>query len=157
MKWSVFILAAIASTALKANTNTAAAVKADAIIGEVMKVIEAEGWTAADVADAIKSVRGLYLRDNATKSGRERWNGRIVKTQIDTNALTRTTTHENGRVFVDAYQVKTAAARVKAANKRIIAATNNIPARLAAARLRRAAEINAGPTNITVTIKAGGN
>lgn len=157
MKKCVLALAVIAAASIMAETNVTAAVSPDAIIGEVLKVIEAEGWTAADVADAIKSVRGLYLRDNATKSGRERWNGRIVKTVVDTNALTKTTTHENGRVFVDAYKIKTAAARVKAANKRIIAATNGIPARLAAARQRRAQEINNGPTNVVITIKAGGN
>jgi hypothetical protein len=149
------VFLSLAALALPAAAATNTPVTAEAVIGEVLKVIADEGWTAADVADAIKSVRGLYLRDNATKQGRTRWNGKIIKTVVDTNALTRTTTHENGRVFVDAYKLQTAVSRVAAANKRVIAATNNIPARLAAARLRRAAEINAGPTNVIVTIKAG--
>ena len=59
-----------------ADTNETA--KVNAIIGETLKVIEAEGWTPADVADAVKSLRGLYLRDTSTASGRERWHGKVV-------------------------------------------------------------------------------
>ena len=56
-----------------AETNTTDIV--EEIITEAVKVIEEEGWTAQDVGDAIRSLRGLYLRDNATRDGRRRWHG----------------------------------------------------------------------------------
>lgn len=133
-------------------------VTADAIIAETLAVIQAEGWSASDVADAIRSLRGLYLRDNATEEGRQRWNGKIVSTSVDTNSLTRTTVYENGEVFVDPAAVKTPAMSVKASNSRLPTPviTNGIPAKLAEARARRQAEKDQGVTNVTVYVKAGG-
>lgn len=128
-------------------------VTAEAVIAEALSVIKSEGWSAADVADAIKSVRGLYVRDNATKEGRRRWNGNIVSTTVDTNAMTRTTVYENGRTFVDRAEIKTLTYRTNDLYKTVI--SNGIPARLAAARARRAAEVSQGVTNVTVTVTAG--
>ena len=100
-----------------AETN--ATVTAEAVITEVMKVIEDEGWSAEDVADAIKSLRGLYLRDNSTAEGRKRWNGAVVSTSVDTNAMTKTTVYENGESFTDPAKVITPLDSVKAANARL--------------------------------------
>jgi hypothetical protein len=133
-------------------------VDVDAIITETVKVIHEEGWTAADVADAIRSLRGLYLRDNATTAGRMRWHGKVVTTSVDTNTLMRTTIHEDGETFQDPAKVTTPLDAVRAANAKLPkpVMTNGIPARLAAARLRQ--RENATTTNeVTVTVKAGQN
>jgi len=151
---ALIICGTFAAPAEPAETN--ATVTTEAIIAEVMKVIEDEGWNAEDVADAIKSLRELYLRDNATAEGRRRWNGKVVSTSVDTDAMTKTTVYENGAVFVDPARVVTALDSVKAGNAKLPppVMTNGIPARLAAARLRQ--RENSTTTNeVTVTVKAG--
>ena len=138
--------------------TTKETVDVDAIITEAVKVIHEEGWTATDVADAIRSLRGLYLRDNSTKEGRVRWHGKVVTTSVDTNTLVRTTIHEDGETFQDPAKVTTPLDAVLAANAKLPqpVMTNGIPARLAAARLRQ--RENATTTNeVTVTVKAGQN
>ena len=136
-----------------ADTNTT--VDVDAIIGETVKVIQEEGWTAADVADAIRSLRGLYLRENATAEGRKRWHGKVVTTSVDTNTLIRTTVHEDGEVFVDGPKVTTPAQQAQAQlaqlPKRTLT-TNGVPTALAAAR-RRIGDTTV--SNVTVRIEAG--
>lgn len=129
----------------------------DEIISAAMTVIRQEGWTASDVADAIKSVRELYVRDNATADGRKRWNGPIVETRVDTNTMTRTTIHENGRVFVEQAKVTTPSQSVAASNARLktTISTKGVPKALADARLRRQAEKDMGVSNVTVTVTAG--
>ena len=137
-----------------ADTNET--VDVNAIISETVKVIQDEGWTAADVADAIRSLRGLYLRDNATKEGRTRWHGKVVATSVDTNTLVRTTVHEDGEVFEDAASLITPLDSVRAGNAKLPppVMTNGIPVRLANARLRQ--RTNATTTNVvSVTITAG--
>lgn len=144
--------------ATPAQEETNETISVDAIISEVVTVIEDEGWTAADVADAIRSLRGLYLRENATTEGRQRWHGKVISTSVDTNTLIRTTIHEDGEVFIDPAKVITPAQQVQAANKNLPkpVMTNGIPARLANARLRQ--RENSSTTNeVTVTIKAGGS
>jgi len=140
--------------AVETNATTEATVTE--VISEGMKFLEENGWNAADVADAIKSLRGLYVRDNATKEGRKRWNGKIVSTTIDTNTWTRTTVYENGRIFVDKAEGRNPAESVKSSNARLTTVVSNgVPAALARARARRAAEVNNGPTNVTVTVTTG--
>lgn len=141
-----------------AAADTNETVSVDAVINEVVAVIEEEGWTAADVADAIRSLRGLYLRDNATKEGRARWHGKVVTTSVDTNTLIRTTVHEDGEVFEDEAKITTPAQQAQAQLARLPkpVMTNGIPARLANARLRQ--RENSTLTNeVTVTLKAGGS
>ena len=130
-------------------------VDVDAIITETVKVIHEEGWTAADVADAIRSLRGLYLRDNATTAGRMRWHGKVVTTSVDTNTLMRTTIHEDGEAFVDGPIVITPQDSVNAYNARLpkrTMTTNGVPAALAAARKRIG---DAAVSNGTIRISAG--
>lgn len=135
-----------------ADTN--ATVDVDAIIGETVKVIQEEGWTAADVADAIRSLRGLYVRDNATADGRRRWHGKVVTTSVDTNTLMRTTIHEDGEAFVDGPIVITPAASAAAYQAKLPrrAMTNGVPVALAAARQRIG---DTTVSNVTVRIEAG--
>ena len=129
-----------------AETNTADIV--EEIITEAVKVIEEEGWTAQDVGDAIRSLRGLYLRDNATREGRRRWHGNTVGMPVtDAARGVVITTYEDGEVFEDATPAKSTTPPKPVT-------TNGVPVKLAAARLRRQSEQSA-VSNVTVTVTAG--
>lgn len=129
-----------------ADTNETA--KVNAIISETMKVIEAEGWTAADVADAVKSLRCLYLRDTSTKAGRERWHGKVVGMPVtDAARGVVITRYEDGTVFEDPTNPPK--------KPSVTVTTSGIPAKLAQARERRASEITNAPVEVTTRITAG--
>ena len=154
------LLCASAVMPIFADTSTNATLNVEDVISETVKVIEAEGWTARDVADAIRSLRGLYLRDNATKEGRVRWHGKIVGPAVVTTngtTLVKVTTHEDGETFTDEAQITPTAQSVQAANAKLAkpVTTNGVPVKLAAARLRRQAEAQS-VSNVTVTVTAGG-
>jgi len=151
------IVCAVAAFAVAAFAETNETLKVEDVISESLKVIEAEGWTAQDVADAIRSLRGLYVRENATADGRRRWHGKIVETRVDTNALIRTTIYEDGETFEDAAKIVTPADSVAASNAKLAkpVTTNGVPVKLAAARLRRQGEVAQGVSNVTVTVTAG--
>ena len=154
----VLVCCAVATFAVAASAETNEAVTAEAIIGESLKVFQDEGWTAQDVADAIRSLRGLYVRENATAEGRRRWHGKVERTVVTTNETTviKMTTHEDGETFTDTGTVTPTAQSVQAANARLPRVMiNGFPAALAAARLRRRAEILQGVSNVTVTVTAG--
>ena len=46
----------------------------------------------------------FYVREMQTSAGRERWNGKVVSTSFDTNALTKTTVYTNGYVHVEKFK-----------------------------------------------------
>lgn len=118
------------------------------IITEAVKVIEEEGWTAQDVGDAIRSLRGLYLRDNATRDGRRRWHGNTVGMPVtDAARGVIITTYEDGEVFEDATERPPK-------KPPVTVRTKGVPAALAAARLKRQKEAGA-VSNVTVTVTAG--
>lgn len=118
------------------------------IITEAVKVIEEEGWTAQDVGDAIRSLRGLYLRDNATRDGRRRWHGNTVGMPVtDAARGVVITTYEDGEVFEDATEPPPK-------KPPVTVRTKGVPAALAAARLRRKAESGV-VSNVTTTVTAG--
>lgn len=152
------LMVIIATVCLVAIADDNQPVSADEIIAETLKVIASEGWTAKDVAGAVKSLRGLYVRENATAEGRKRWHGKIVSTSVDTNRFIRVTVHEDGETFEDAAKISPSAESVAESNARLErpVITNGIPAKLAAARLRRRAEIKQGVSNVTMTVTAGG-
>ena len=157
----ILIGCAVAGFAVAAFAETAdETLSAEAIIGESIKVFQDEGWTAQDVADAIRSLRGLYVRENATAEGRKRWHGKIVGPPVVTTnetTIVKVTTHEDGEVFVDEAQITPTAQSVAASNARLPkpVTTNGVPVKLAAARLRRQAEVAQGVSNVTVTVTAG--
>ena len=156
----VLFCCAVAAFAVAASAETNETVTAEAIIGESLKVFQDERWTARDVADAIRSLRGLYVRENATAEGRRRWHGKVERTVVTTNetTLVKVTTHEDGKTFIDAATIKPTAESVAAANAKLArpVMTNGVPAKLAAARLRRQVEVAQGVSNVTVTVTAGG-
>lgn len=128
------------------------------IITEAVRVFEEEGWTAQDVGDAIRSLRGLYIRDNSSAEGRRRWHGRVVETAF-TN-MVRTTTYEDGEVFEDEARVVTPKNAAERQLARLASTTNSGPARLNAARKRllknKSDEAAGAVSNVTVSIIAGG-
>ncbi len=153
------IMSAALSAALLAHADepqSNAVVNVDEIITETMKVINEQGWTAQDVADAIRSVRQLYVRENNTKEGRARWHGKVVSSITDASNLVERVTYEDGEVFENR-NVTTPQDRVNKANAKLKVTVNKngVPAILAEARQRRADAINNGPTNVTVRITAG--
>lgn len=157
---TLIAVAALCAALCAAKADTNETVTAEAVIDECMAIIEAEGWTAQDVADAIRSLRGLYLRDNSSTDGRRRWHGKIVETAVDTNTLVRTTVYEDGEVFEDEARVVTPKNAAERQLARLASTTNSGPARLNAARKRllksKSDEAAGVVSNVTVSVIAGG-
>lgn len=107
-------------------------------------------WTQADLVEALGLLNRKYHRDCETASGRKAWHGRLKKEIVNINDLTRTEVYEDGKTFTAKWKLVTPAVAVSNANKRVMLSTNNIPAKLAAARLRRAQE--KATTNIVTTV-----
>jgi hypothetical protein len=107
-------------------------------------------WTQADLVEALGLLNRKYHRDCETPSGRKAWHGRLKKEIINTNDLTRTEVYEDGKTFTAKWKLVTPAVAVSNANKRVMLSTNGIPAKLAAARLRRQQE--KATTNIVTTV-----
>ena len=108
--------------------------------------------------DVVKLLEAKYQRDTKTSEGRKFWHGKLVSNIADPSNVVVITTHEDGKVFKDAAKVVRPIDSVNAANKRLKRTVNKkgVPKKLADARQRRADEVNMGPTNVTVTITAGG-
>lgn len=109
-------------------------------------------WTQADLIAALQLMNRKYHRDCETPSGRRAWHGAVVGQTVDTNALVKTETYADGTVFSFPF----ASRSVQASNAKLAmpVTTNGVPAKLAAARLRRQAE-SQGVSNVTVTVTAG--
>ena len=110
-------------------------------------------WTQADLVAALQLMNRKYHRDVETDAGRKAWHGKLVTTVVDTNALVKVTTYEDGTEFRDPFKVITPVASAQARAAQISVSTNGLPARLAAARLRRATE-KAAVSNVTVIVNA---
>lgn len=134
MNYTIFITAALIATIAIAETNT------------------------TENVDVVKLLEAKYQRDTKTSEGRKFWHGKLVSNIADPSNVVVITTHEDGKVFKDAAKVVRPIDSVNAANKRLKRTVNKkgVPKKLADARQRRADEVNMGPTNVTVTITAGG-
>lgn len=134
MNYTIFITAALIATIAIAETNT------------------------TENVDVVKLLEAKYQRDMKTSEGRKFWHGKLVSNIADPSNVVVITTHEDGKVFKDAAKVVRPIDSVNAANKRLKRTVNKkgVPKKLADARQRRADEVNMGPTNVTVTITAGG-
>lgn len=108
--------------------------------------------------DVVKLLEAKYQRDMKTSEGRKFWHGKLVSHIADPSNVVVITTHEDGKVFKDTAKVVRPIDSVNAANKRLKRTVNKkgVPKKLADARQRRADEVNMDPTNVTVTITAGG-
>lgn len=98
-----------------------------------------------------------YDADMRSQSGRRAWHGKLIREEIHTNQLVKVEVYSNE---VDGttwrYRLPFKPVQVKPTNRKVSFSTNGIPARLAAARARRAAQLNGGivTTNI-VTVGNG--
>ena len=110
-------------------------------------------WTMADLVTALQLMNRKYHRDVATESGRKAWHGRLVSQEVDTNELVKVSTYADGTEFRDPWTTITASSAAAAKAAALSVTTNGIPARLAAARLRRATE-KAAQSNVTVIVQA---
>lgn len=134
MNYTIFITAALMATIAIAETNT------------------------TENIDVVKLLEAKYQRDMKTSEGRKFWHGKLVNHVADPSNVVVITTHEDGKVFKDPAKTVRPIDSVNAANKRLKRTVNRkgVPKKLADARQRRADEVNMGPTNVTVTITAGG-
>ena len=110
-------------------------------------------WTMADLVTALQLMNRKYHRDVATEQGRVSWHGRLVSQEVDTNALVKVSTYADGTEFREPWTTITASSAAAAKAAALSVTTNGIPARLAAARLRRATE-KAAQSNVTVIVQA---
>lgn len=97
-------------------------------------------WTQADLVAALGLLNRKYHRDCESPSGRKAWHGRLAKEIIDEDAETKTEVHDDGTTFVYHYRKVTPSQAVKDYNSKLSVTTNGIPASLARARLKYAAD-----------------
>ena len=142
MKTLLILFVAFTCAAAAADTNV------------VFTTLYADGktntWTQADLVQALGLLNRKYHRDCESPFGRKAWHGKLKKEIINTNDLTRTEVYEDGKTFTAKWRIVTPAVAVSNANKRVMISTNGIPAKLAAARLRRQQE--KATTNIVTTV-----
>ena len=98
-----------------------------------------------------------YDMDMQSQSGRRNWHGRLVSEEIHTNELVKVEVYSNevsGAVW--RYRLPFKPKPIVAGVRKTAFTTNGIPARLAAARAMRAAQIDAGTvvTNVETTANA---
>lgn len=99
-------------------------------------------------ADAILHAAALtmakYDSDMKSQSGRRAWHGKMIREEIFTNALCKIETYSN-EVTGAIWRYRQPFAPVpmyKQISRKVVYTTNGIPARLAAARVARAAQLN---------------
>lgn len=116
-----------------------------------------------DMADkllhAVRLQMVKYDRDMQSQSGRSAWHGKLVRSEIYTNELFKVEVYSNevdGTVW--RYRTPFRPLSVKSVNAKLPqpVMTNGIPARLAAARLRRQAEKQT-VSNVVENVTAGGS
>ena len=98
-----------------------------------------------------------YDMDMRSQAGRRNWHGRLVSEEIHTNELVKVEVYSNevsGAVW--RYRLPFKPVELKKTSRKVTYSTNGIPARLAAARAKRAAQLNSGVivTNIETTANA---
>ena len=136
-----------------AATNSALGTPNSALVTTTNADGSTNSWTMADLVTALQLMNRKYHRDVATESGRVSWHGRLVSQEVDTNALVKVSTYADGTEFRDPWTTITASSSAAAKAAALSVTTNGIPARLAAARLRRATE-KAAQSNVTVIVQA---
>lgn len=109
-------------------------------------------WTQEDLVKALGLLNRKYHRDCEKASGRKAWHGKLKREIINTNDLTKTEVYEDGTSFTYKFKLKTPSQAVKDYNSRL--STNGVPARIAAARLKRMQEKQTTNT-VNQILKAG--
>lgn len=108
---------------------------------------------ASNLLHAARLAMTQYDMDMRTSAGRVRWHGKLVKEIVYTNDLVKVSVYSNsvdGAIwrYREPFHVRGV---VKPPAPRLT--SSGVPARLAAARARRAAEANT-VSNVTVTVEA---
>ena len=162
MKKSIVLLSVVA--AITGGTRSVASeIAADYVEGEksaelVTPEIQAaaSAMLGADAAQQLLHAMRLqmtkYDNDMRTQSGRRVWHGKLLRSEIHPDELCAVEVYTNevdGAIWRYRLPFKSAARRTLPPP----VMTNGIPAKLAAARIRRAAELNAA-SNVTVNIDA---
>ncbi len=114
------------------------------------------GEDSAALMHALRLQMAKYDLDMRSASGRRSWHGRLVGEEIHTNELTKVEVYSN-EVTGAVWRFKTTfkpKPMVTATTQKTTFSTNGIPARLAAARAKRAAEIDSGTIITNVIINA---
>lgn len=106
-------------------------------------------------AEIIMLLKSLYEREVQTASGRAKWHGKLEKQIINTNELEKVSVYADGKEFKDAWKLVTPKDMVYGQAKKLAVTTNGIPAKLAAARLKRAEIEGVATSNVTVTVEVG--
>lgn len=117
------------------------------------------GESAAPMLHAVKLQMAKYDRDMKTPSGRIAWHGKLIGQEIYTNDLVKIEIYSNevdGAVWRYKMQFKPIAPK-SITYKAPTMTTNGVPARLAAARARRNAEITNGVQSVTIVVTAVDN
>lgn len=152
------ILIALAATAAFADEITADYVEGEKSAELVTPEIQAaaSAMLGADAArqllHAMRLQMSKYDADMRTQSGRRAWHGKLLRSEIYPDELCAVEVYTNdvdGAIWRYRLPFKSAARRTLPPP----VMTNGIPAKLAAARIRRAAELNAA-SNVTVNIDA---
>lgn len=111
-------------------------------------------WTQADLVAALGLLNRKYHRDCENAQGRKAWHGKLKREIVNTNDLTKTEVYEDGTSFTYKHRIITPAQAVSNRNARIMLATNGVPERIAAARLKRMQEMTTTNT-VNQVLKAG--
>lgn len=112
-------------------------------------------WTQADLVAALGLLNRKYHRDCENAQGRKAWHGKLKREIVNTNELTKTEIYEDGTSFTYKHRIITPAQAVSNRNARIMLATNGVPERIAAARLKRMRE--KATTNVVNQVLKTGN
>lgn len=109
-------------------------------------------WTQADLVVALGLLNRRYHRDVETEKGRVAWHGKVVRREVVTNGtnIIMRNTYEDGFT----HDEEGRSPRPVTPKVRTIPAymTNNVPARLAAARVAAFKNVEIVTTNITMTV-----
>ena len=147
------ILLAIVAAITGGTRSVASEIAADYVEGEKSaELVTPEIQAAASAMLGAPAARQLlhamrlqmskYDNDMRSKSGRSAWHGKLLRSEVYTNEV-------DGAIWRYRLPFKPAARRTLPPP----VMTNGIPAKLAAARIRRAAELNA-TSNVTVNVDA---
>ena len=161
VNWLVYAACTVA-TALVVSTMTvvliASCFRAEAKTNEptVVETLLSDGttnpWTQADLVAALGLLNRRYHRDIETEKGRIAWHGKVVRREVVTNDMNiiMRNTYEDGFT----HDEEGRSPRPVTPKVRTIPAymTNNVPARLAVARVAAFRNVETVTTNIIVTV-----
>lgn len=157
-KREIIVAVALAATAafggLFDNVKSNLTDKVEAAQGKLLS-LSASSTSGVSDAQLLELMHRVYAEEIKTEAGRVRWWGKLVNQIVDTNALVKVNVYANGNATTNAWRIVTALDSVKASAARYSVTTNGIPAKLAAARAKRAAILNGGVTETNIVTEVG--